>query len=406
MAVPWINLLAPSMGGIGPIELEDFSKLQRLKNVNGVPFYAGRFYPKDSDAIISEFTLGFFSETPPWLTWETIKNTQIWMVPNLPNERVLSTTTKVTRIDLWPRDDDDDPDTPPPITFTSWDTQMQNGLWGAFGGATTPSNDTIDPGIIVTQNVLPPLLFAGYIAISQISGYVSEYGFYDQEFMTVNSMKYGQFQYQGKARAYNENKFLGKEEEYQEIWRYRTDGIWVKKDATITPGVALEFPNGENGYPSDGYFKEVLVDANQYKDWAVSDKMQGKRYGNDKWDYYSQVNDGPGGLCQLPQVGVIAGYKPTQLDTLVYTIKVSCVSVILPNEPLPNNVSDALVSLQDEAIQTFGANVNNNIWYFYLPVRYNGDLQAERVNYLFQRAAININENLLCKQEDYQEGQI
>ena len=47
MAVPFINVLAPSMGGIGPIETADFGKLSRLNN--GIPFYAGRLYPKKED---------------------------------------------------------------------------------------------------------------------------------------------------------------------------------------------------------------------------------------------------------------------------------------------------------------------------------------------------------------------
>lgn len=395
MAVPWINFLAPSMGGIGPIELVDLPRLSKLTEKNGVPFYAGRFYPKDSQAIIEGLNFGLISETPPWLCWEDIKPTSIWMVPALENERVVSMTTKVSRIDLWPREEDDDL---PEWTNTAWDNQMQNGLWGNISGNGLVNN-TIDPGITVVQNSLPPLLFNGYVGISEISGYVSEYGFYDQEFMTVNGLKYGQFQYQGKARAYNDEKFYGNEEKYQEIWRYRSDGIWVKKDADLNSGGKLEFPNGENGYPSGGYFKEVLVDSSQYKNWVISDKPQAKKYGNDRWDFYTQVNDGPGGLCLLPQVGLFAGYKPTQLDTIVYTIKVSCVSIVLPEDPTSEAVAAALRPYSQEAAATFNANLLNDIWYFYMPVRYNGNLQAERTEYLLQRAAININENLLCKLE-------
>ena len=51
MAVPFINILAPSMGGIGPVEMKDIPKLGRLSQANGVPFYIGRFYPKNSSAL-------------------------------------------------------------------------------------------------------------------------------------------------------------------------------------------------------------------------------------------------------------------------------------------------------------------------------------------------------------------
>ena len=399
MAVPWINLLAPSMGGIGPIELVDVPKLNELKAKNGVPFYAGRFYPKDSQSIISELNFGLISETPPWLCWEPILSTQIWMVPVLEDERIISTNTQVVRIDVWPRDEETEEDIGS-WENTTWDDQMQGELWGNINlgpFAVGPTNDTIDPGIIVQQNSVPPVLFAGYVGISTITGYVSEYGFYDQEFMTVNGLKYGQAQYQGKARQYNEDKFLNKEEEYQEIWRYRSDGIWVKKDADLNSGGKLEFPIGSNGYPSGGYFKEV--NAADRSQWVISDKTKAKRYGNDKWDFYTQVYDGEGGLCKLPSIGVFSGYRPTKLDTIVYTIKVSCQTIVVPDDPTPGSVKEALKSYSNEAAETFGSNLTNNVWFFYMPVRYNGNLQAERTEYLLQRAAINISENLLCKVE-------
>ena len=76
MAIPFINILAPSLGGIGPIELNDFNRLTRL-NGNGIPFYAGRFYPKDSTGIWIERDglknqIGLIAETPPWYCWENI----------------------------------------------------------------------------------------------------------------------------------------------------------------------------------------------------------------------------------------------------------------------------------------------------------------------------------------------
>jgi hypothetical protein len=180
MAVPWINFLAPSMGGIGPIELADFSKLQTLQERNGVPFYAGRFYPKDSQAIIEDLSIGLISETPPWLMWEEIKPTQIWMVPAFEDERIVSTMTSIERIDVWPREEDDPGEIPDFDTESERHLTVENNYWGDASLSLTvyAPNNTIDPGITVTQNVLPPILVAGYVGISQISGRVSEYGFW------------------------------------------------------------------------------------------------------------------------------------------------------------------------------------------------------------------------------------
>ena len=74
-------------------------------------------------------------------------------------------------------------------------------------------------------------------------------------------------------------------------------------------------------------------------------------------------------------------------------------TIVVPDDPAPDGVSEALKSYSNEALETLGSNLSNNIWYFYMPVRYNGNLQAERTEYLLQRAAININQNLLCKVE-------
>ena len=153
MAMPYINLLAPSMGGIGPIELSDLSKLDKLKEGTGVDFYAGRFYPKDSKAIIEGLSLGLISQTPPWLTWEEIQDTQIWMVPAFPNERILSMDVTIDRIDLWPRDEED----PAEIPEFNEDTnrhQRAKESWRHDG-----AGYSVDPSIIVTQNVVPPILF-------------------------------------------------------------------------------------------------------------------------------------------------------------------------------------------------------------------------------------------------------
>ena len=185
MAVPFINFLAPSMGGIGPIELSDFSKLQTLQSKNGVPFYAGRFYPKDNQQIIDGFNLGLISQTPPWLTWERIQPTQIWMVPAFEDERIVTMNVTIERIDLWPRETDDyegvDDDTVNDLV--TYEPKYYGGdviekAWGSLN--LLPSfNGSLDPGIEIKQNLnyIPPIITLGYLGIAEVSGYCSEWGF-------------------------------------------------------------------------------------------------------------------------------------------------------------------------------------------------------------------------------------
>ena len=85
------------------------------------------------------------------------------------------------------RDDDDPGEIPDFDTETARHLAVENQYWGdASLSLTVLPNNTIDPGIEVQQNVLPPALVAGYVGISQISGRVSEYGFYDSEIHIVN----------------------------------------------------------------------------------------------------------------------------------------------------------------------------------------------------------------------------
>ena len=41
------------------------------------------------------------------------------------------------------------------------------------------------------------------------------------------------------------------------------------------------------------------------------------------------------------------------------------------------------------ALETFGSNLSNNIWYFYMPVVYNGDYLGDRIGELTSRGGIN-----------------
>ena len=70
---------------------------------------------------------------------------------------------------------------------------MHSARWmGKYWESTDVGSDgSLDPGITITQNVVPPALLAGYLGISEISGHVSEYAFYDQELQIVNHRNYG-----------------------------------------------------------------------------------------------------------------------------------------------------------------------------------------------------------------------
>ena len=160
MALPLINVYAYTMGGIGPVETKDAAALNALCEKNGVPFYAGRFYPKNHDAQWQLFNLGFNSQTAPWMTWEDIGPTQIWMLPAFEDERIIKLKVSIDRIDLWPRDGIEGQSSDlPPWEQTQWDDQMQQRFWGSNSVGvddTTQlagSGGCIDPGITITQNM-------------------------------------------------------------------------------------------------------------------------------------------------------------------------------------------------------------------------------------------------------------
>lgn len=379
MAVPFINFLAPSMGGIGPIELADFSKLQTLQSQNGVPFYAGRFYPKDNQAIIDGFQLGLISQTPPWLTYEQIQPTQIWMVPINADERIVTMNVTIERIDLWPRESGD---------YEGMDEQTANNLlnyepkqyggdiiekaWGSLN--LLPSfNGSLDPAVEIAQNLnyIPPIITNGFLGISEISGYCSEWGFYDQELTIVNGTDYGQPQYgAGGADA------LGYE--YTEVLQVRPDGIWVYRDAEITEGAIPMYDDNATLY-------EPFVENSSYLNSALydDDPTIASTFGNAYWENRTKIEESGNS-----RAGMIAEVKTSEMDAIVYTIKVACTTIVAPDFITG---PDELVrdSLAAAAIQTFASNLLNNIWYFYLPVRYNAEIPNERIQFLYEQAGIN-----------------
>jgi hypothetical protein len=369
MAVPWINFLAPSMGGIGPIELDDLPRLEKLKG-NGIPFYAGRFYPKDSQAILNGLQLGLFSETPPWLTWEEIRPTQIWMVPIFEDERIISMDCSVERIDLWPRLPEDNlPELP---TKTSFDEDMQSEYW------TKRQIDTIDPGIKIVNNVLPPIFALGYVGISEVKGKVTEWGFYDQQLTWINKKEYGNpinaFEaYYGIAAP------ITKEDDYSEIIIARNDGIWRNQNPELPTDGPIKFETDRFGKPI-GFSRIAKDDRNLY---AIFDDEKKDKFGSDAWDVATQ----PTG--SRPRVGSFLELKSSRLDTIVITIKVSCQTIVIPDDPIPADSWATLSTYGAVALETLGSNLSNNIWYFYLPVRYDGRYLGDRYEYLLGRAGIN-----------------
>ena len=76
------------------------------------------------------------------------------------------------------------------------------------------------------------------------------------------------------------------------------------------------------------------------------------------------------------------------MDTVVYTIKVACTTIIVP-DAITGPDKATIDDLLSGALETLGSNLSNNIWYFYLPVRYNGDIPAQRYAEYFRKAGIN-----------------
>jgi hypothetical protein len=377
MAVPFINFLAPSMGGIGPIELADFSKLQTLQSQNGVPFYAGRFYPKDNQAIIDGFNLGLISQTPPWLTWEEIQPTQIWMVPAFEDERIVTMNVTIERIDLWPREvaDYEGMDEQTANDLVTYEPKQYGGdviekAWGQLN--LLPSfNGSLDPAVEIAQNLnyIPPIITLGYLGIAEVSGYCSEWGFYDQELTIVNGTDYGQPQY-----GYGGADELGYN--YTEVVQVRPDGAWVYRDADISEGAIPMYDDNKSLY-------EPFIQQASYLNSAIYDEQLGRTFGNAYWENRTKREDSGN-----PRAGMIAEVKTSEMDCVVYTIKVACTTIVVP-DALTGPDEVVRQELGSAALETFASNLSNNIWYFYLPVRYNAEVPNERIQHLYEQAGIN-----------------
>ena len=397
MAIPFINILAPSLGGIGPIELNDFNRLTRL-NGKGITFYAGRFYPKDSTGIWIERDglknqIGLIAETPPWYCWENIDPTQIWMIAGTPNEYIISTTTSIVRIDWWPREEEDGlPENPQAAngwdyTPNDWEESRARAGWG-WGSAgsigTVDDVDSLDPLVEIQQNLIPPLLLNGSVGISGIQGRCSEYAFFDQELKYMNGTGLNQNAFENAF--YSENYPDG----YRDLWRLRSDGAWKKRNADVPNEGILEFPTRSDGYMPPGWVRDS-ADELPYLTTAITDPLLANRYGTEYWNEYTRYNsDGPSA-----RMGQLLEISPTLFDTVVYTIKVSCVTAIIEDPPddvvLEAQLAGRDVTLADYRLNlsdTLSSNLLSNIWYFYWPVRWDGRYAEFRNEFLLNRAGL------------------
>jgi hypothetical protein len=288
------------------------------------------------------------------------------MVPAIEDERIVTMNVTVDRIDLWPRDEG--VDYLPVYEDTPYDTTIRPSAWGHEDNARLVAN--IDPGIIVTNDVVPPLLFLGYVGISTISGYVSEVPFYDQELTIINAPQYN---------------MPDLDESDSEILHVRSDGVWRQNPAIIPEFGQPLVIEKKNGYPTfKSGFRRTTPNANYSLFTISADEEEAKTFGSLKWDFLTRPKSNGS-----PTIGTIAEIKSSQLDTVVLTIKVSCTSVVIPDEPFPDDVATGLLQYSALAINTFGSNLTSNFWYFYLPVRYNGEFAGDRTQFLLNRTAVN-----------------
>ena len=417
MAVPWINLFANTMGGIGPIELADISKIDTLREQNGIAFYAGRFYPKNTAEEWNFLSPGLISTTPPFIGWKELGDTQIWMVPAFEDERIANMTVEVTHINVWPRSIEEEA-AQGAYTPTGYDTVMQTAGWrkyapgeGGIINAVFNGNpvENLDPGLVVTNNVVPPALFLGYVGISELSGVVTEYAFYDQEMIIVNGTRYNQSHFEANAKNYRISQGFANDDEeiaflqsfntdtYQEILRIRTDGVWRKQGFNIADSTfditSEDYTDPNTGNPRG--FEQIVTSGSaearvNWFNWtysSVQKASEGFSEQRERTESSNQVTADGNPFIRY-EAGIVQQFVPSRLNQICFTIKVSCETIIVP-DTIPGDTATALEDLAAGGLETFGSNLSNNIWYFYMPVVYNGDYMGDRIEELTSRGAIN-----------------
>ena len=340
------------------------------------------------------------------------------MVPVFEDERIANMTVEITHINVWPRSVEEEA-AQGAYSPTGYDTVMQTAGWrkyapGEGGIINSLFNgnpvENLDPGLVVTNNVVPPVLFLGYVGISEISGQVTEFAFYDQEMIIVNGTRYNQSHFESNARNYRLSLgFDDADEEiaflqgsfdtdtYQEILRIRTDGVWKKVGLNIANATfditAPEYTNPDTGNPVG--FEQIVTsgsaeDRSNWFEWTYSSTQyasEGFPEQRERTDSSNQTTvDGEPFIRY--EAGIVQQFVPSKINQICFTIKVSCETIIVP-DTIPGDTATALEDLAAGARETFGSNLSNNIWYFYMPVVYSGKYIGDRIDALLSRAAIN-----------------
>ena len=171
------------------------------------------------------------------------------------------------------------------------------------------------------------------------------------------------------------------------------DGVWIRRNAEPPNKGKLEFKDTTGGLPED-MIHWVEPDLGGLKDWLHTDILVSDTYGNAKWDLYTkykplELEDTPTttSVDTVPGMGQMLTYKPSQLDTVVYTIKAAAEVIVVP-DVMPGATREWWKDVSQNAAETYGAYLASNIWYFYLPVRFNGTKMADRIDFLLNRAGI------------------
>ena len=181
---------------------------------------------------------------------------------------------------------------------------------------------------------------------------------------------------------------------YKEFWRVRSDGVWIRRNAEPPTTGKLEFKDTIGGLPENMEHWVIPV-AKDYGEWLNSDITVSNTFGNTKWDQhtkYLQQTDPPIAYTDpkvnsIPGMGQMLTYKPSNLDTVVYTIKAAAEVLVVP-DVMPGSTREWWKDVSQTAAETYGAYLASNIWYFYLPVRFNGAKMADRIDFLLNRAGI------------------
>lgn len=448
MPVPVLNLFANTVGGIGFIPPADGSAVAKLLQENpDVPNYYGRFYPKNTADELDIYSPSLTTDTPPWMQWEEMGGTDIWMIGGGTfggREKILDMQVEVTHINVWDRgsffvEDQSVQAILGPVPDDAFHTERRNLYYKKYSSSyynelyagSTPVGiyddpkeaDTMDPGIVIENNssqYLPdllanPFVLNGMLGLCQVSGKITDFSFYDHEMIIINGTKFGQIQYDTVARNYYFANATTPEEEidllqngydadrYAEILRVRSDGVWVKKGLDIVPDQGQPALETSDGRPDAVYGWKLLErNGKLYKPDAYSFKDYLKiSEGGDSfcpvWDELTSTSpalDAEGQPYTEYEAGLIYDTRVSELDTIVITFKVACQTIIIPDDELEYGFDEEeeLENLLDLGLEQYSSELLSNIWYFYMPVRYNPIYLGDILNTYINKSA-SVQEN-------------